>query len=78
MIKTPDEISNIFLKYYGKKGYKITHTACVIILLKESLFDLRHWLATADKLSETVLKDFDLVSTDLAEINFVDFSHDGS
>ena len=49
-----------------------------VIMVKESLFDLRHWLATADKYSKTVLKDFDLVSTDLAEINFVDFSHDGS
>ena len=58
--------------------YKITHIACVILLTKESLLDFRHWLATADKLSETVLKDFDLVSTDLAEINFVDFSHYGS
>jgi hypothetical protein len=58
--------------------WRFSLNARAIVGKKESLLDLRHWLAAADKLSETVLQDFDLVTADLAEINLVDFSHHGS
>jgi len=44
-------------------------------LVLRFLFDLCHRLAAADQLAHAVLDDFHLVATDLAEVDFVDFSH---